>query len=399
MKTDVGEVGPVMPEYVRKKLLCLSERYRDLAALYTDIHEDGIQSAVKQRGKENCLDAWLWEQSRQNSEVFARQFEDISEVMEQSADTMFRVILPKTRRGKILNAELKKYGVQIKEARFLELKKDKLGISITMKQQGKKKVSVKDMALLLSILFGKRLQEHKNAPLYLSEHYDTYLFLEEPRYFVMTGIARAIKENEKVSGDSFSIIEGDYGNMLCLISDGCGSGKKAADESDLAVDFMERLLAAEFNKELAAQMLDGALSGMPEHGNMSTLDICEIDLYEGNVEFLKYGAADSYRKREGEVETFHNDTLPLGMNQKNGPFLQSFQAKDGDVIVLVSDGITNCYDSEDEETIEEQIKRLDYRNPRELANTLLQASIVKANGKIEDDMTVMVINIWENHDR
>lgn len=397
MRVEIEQVGPVMPEYVRKKLLCLSERYRDLAAIYTDIHQEEPNDTRMQ--KENQLSIWLKEQAKQNSQIFARQFEDISEVMEQSAEEMFRVILPKTKRGKVLIAELKKYGVQMKEARFLELKKDKLGISITMRQQGKHKVSLKDMAFLLSMIFQRRLQEHKNAPLYLTERYDTYLFLEEPLYYAMTGVARAIKEKEKVSGDNFSICGGDYGKVICILSDGCGSGRKACEESDMVIDFMECLLAAEFNKELSAQMLDSALSGMPENGNMSTLDICEIDLYEGCVEFLKYGAADSYRKRDGEVETFHNDTLPLGMNQKNAPFLESFQVRDGDTIVMVSDGISNCYGQEDGETLQEQIQRLDYHNPREFANTLLQAAIVKAGGRIEDDMTVMVINVWENHDR
>lgn len=399
MRIEIEEAGPVMPEYVRKKLLCLSERYRDLAAIYMDINQEESKYARPLRHKEDCMTSWLLEQSRQNSQIFARQFEDISEVMEQSADAMFRVILPRTKRGKVLISELKKYGVQIKEARFLQLKKDKLGLSITMRQQGKNKVSLKDMSLLLSLLFQKRLQEHKNAPLFLTEKYDTYLFLEEPRYYVMTGVARAIKEGEKVSGDNFSIWEGDYGNLFCILSDGCGSGRRASNESDMVIDFMERLLAAEFNKELSAQMLDSALSGLSENNNMSTLDICEIDLYEGNVEFLKYGAADSYRKRDGQVETFHNDTLPLGMNQTNAPFLESFQVRDGDAVIIVSDGIANCYDQEDGETLQEQIERLDYRNPREMANTILQAAIVKSGGRIEDDMTAMVINVWENHDR
>lgn len=399
MRIEIEEAGPVMPEYVRKKLLCLSERYRDLAAIYMDINQEESKYARPLRHKEDCMTSWLLEQSRQNSQIFARQFEDISEVMEQSADAMFRVILPRTKRGKVLISELKKYGVQIKEARFLQLKKDKLGLSITMRQQGKNKVSLKDMSLLLSLLFQKRLQEHKNAPLFLTEKYDTYLFLEEPRYYVMTGVARAIKEGEKVSGDNFSIWEGDYGNLFCILSDGCGSGRRASNESDMVIDFMERLLAAEFNKELSAQMLDSALSGLSENNNMSTLDICEIDLYEGNVEFLKYGAADSYRKRDGQVETFHNDTLPLGMNQTNAPFLESFQVRDGDAVIIVSDGIANCYNQEDGETLQEQIERLDYRNPREMANTILQAAIVKSGGRIEDDMTAMVINVWENHDR
>lgn len=398
MKKVVEETGPVMPEYARKKLLCLSERYRDLAAIYTDIHQIENKYTNITNHNEDCLVSWLMEQAKQNSHVFARQFQDISEVMEQSADTMFRVILPKTRRGKLLIAELKKYGVQVKEARFLELKEDKLGISMTMKQLGRNKVSLKDMSLLLSLFFQRRLQEHKDAPLYLSEHYDTYLFLEEPRYHVMTGVARAVKEGEKISGDSFSFWEGDYGNLVCILSDGCGSGRKAADESGVIIDFMERLLAAEFNKELSAQMLDNALSGLSESGNMPTLDICEVDLYEGSIEFLKYGAADSYRKRGQQVEIFHNDTLPLGMNLKNESFLQSFQAMDGDMVILVSDGIANCYGQEEGDTLEAQIQRLDYHNPREMANTLLHAAIVKAGGRIEDDMTVMVVGIWENRE-
>ena len=54
---------------------------------------------------------------------------------------------------------------------------------------------------------------------------DIYVFQEETKYGIFTGISKAIKENEVMSGDNYSLcdIGTDY---ICAISDGMGSGDR-----------------------------------------------------------------------------------------------------------------------------------------------------------------------------
>lgn len=389
MKYAMYESGPIMPEYVRKRLLCLSEKYKEIADVYLK-----LQGNKRIQRNKDCITSWIEQQEQQNKRIFAKQFMDVSEVMEQSADTMFQYILPGTRKGKLLIKYLKRHGVTVKEARYLSLKDEKFGVSIIMKQNGKRKVEVKDLSLLLSLFFGKNLQELATSPTYLSERFDTYFFLEEPSFRAVTGIARAIKEGEKVSGDCFSIIDGDYGNMFCILSDGCGSGREALKESEVVIDFMERLLQTEFDKELVTGLLDNAMSLVGQEEKLATLDVCELDLYDGTVEFLKYGAADSFLKREDKVEVFTNDTFPLGMNQGDVPFLQRFQLQDSDMIVMVSDGVLDCYIGQ-KESFSEVLKKMEFKNPKEMANIILHDAIFKTGGKIADDCTVLVVNLWK----
>lgn len=402
MKMRQEQISPVLPEYARKKLHILAEQYKELARLYEDLND--IQDKTQEKEDDHQLltnvqermDKMLSDAAAKQGHAFVKQFLDISRTMEVSADGMLHMFVPASYRGRMLKSQLKRYGVLVQEARYIEWKKDRMGISIVMKVQGRRKIMVKDIAAILSVFFHTRLNESRNAPIYVAEYYDTYHFYEEAFFCTTTGIARAVKEKEKISGDSFSFWQEKEGELVCLLSDGCGSGSRAAAESEKVIDLMENLLTAEFNKEYAVEMIDSALSGLPEGRNMSTLDVCDIDLYEGKAEFIKMGAATSYIKRGDTVEAFHNDTLPLGMNLENEPLVQSYYLADGDMIIMVTDGVTDSFREHGEQhKLEQFIAGLKQNNPSQVASDILQAAICYANGNAYDDMTVMTVGIWK----
>lgn len=221
--------------------------------------------------------------------------------------------------------------------------------------------------------------------------------MEEARFVVLTGSARAVKESEPKSGDNYAILESERGKMTLLLSDGMGSGEKACRDSETVLDLMEKLIEAGYKPQAAANLVNSALIAKGEEQNMSTLDICEVDLYDGICEFTKIGAAASYIKRGHMVEQISTGSLPLGIFKGMENENIRRRLMDGDYVFLLSDGVIDAVEECDyKEDLCEIIGNLNQENPKELAEAILQLVLRKARGRIRDDMTILVFGLWEN---
>ena len=277
-------------------------------------------------------------------------------------------------------------------------------ISLTMRNLGEKRImagesehiSTEDVADFISVAMNTRLCPSKNSPMYLTKEYNPYYVLEEPPYHLMTGFAKAVKEGEKMSGDNYSFYEADTGKLVVILSDGMGSGEMANRDSGRVIEMMERLLEAGFAKESAVQMINGALAAAGQEQNMSTLDICSMDLYSGECEFVKVGAACTYIKRGHLVDRLSAQNLPLGVFQQIEPEVMSRTLQNGDYVIMLSDGVLDALSQGlGEEILPEIIGRMEYTNPNEMANQILAYCIKQSKGQIRDDMTVLVTGIWD----
>ena len=190
---------------------------------------------------------------------------------------------------------------------------------------------------------------------------------------------------EQVSGDNYSFYEAETGRMVTILSDGMGSGEKACVDSERVVEKMERLLEAGFRKESAAQMINGALVAAGQEENMSTLDVCDIDMYTGKCEFMKAGAACSYIKRGRLVDRLSALNFPLGVFGQIEPEIIQRVLQSGDYVIMLSDGILDALSQGiGEEMLPEVIGRIEYTNPNEIANQILAYCLKQSNGRDQD---------------
>ena len=88
--------------------------------------------------------------------------------------------------------------------------------------------SVDEIAGLLSVVFDKRLLPMVGSILYLGTALQTIIFAEESKFGVLTGVARAIKETEKISGDNYSFLQLTNCKVLGSLSDVMVTGEKAS---------------------------------------------------------------------------------------------------------------------------------------------------------------------------
>lgn len=394
----------IIPEYGRQKLLAYAESFRDLADLFEDEQAETEAMGTEPVDRQEYL---CRRRIQENQGLLAEHLKEMAHIMATVARETCSYRPMGERRFRQMSVLLKESGILLKNFFEMEHEDGRREISLTMRQMGGKHarfgelehIATEDVADYLSVAMNRRLCVAKNTPMYLAGEYNTYYFLEEPPYHLLTGFAKAVKESEKASGDSYSFYEADTGRLLVLLSDGVGSGEEARRESSRVVEMMERLLEAGFGKEAAVQMVNGALAAAGQEQAMSTLDVCDIDLYTGNCEFVKVGAACTYIKRGRLVDRLSTQNLPLGVFRQMTPEIHSRTLQSGDYVIMLSDGVLDALsDGIGEEVLPEILGRMEYRNPGEIANQILAYAIKQSRGRIRDDMTVLVTGIWDQED-
>lgn len=386
----------LLPEYGKQRLLTYADSFKDLADIFEKINMDSGKPEPVAAGGDRS--AYLYQRKAHESrEIMADHLNEMAQIMTEVAKSSFAYASLSDRKSRQIYHALKLEGILLKEIHYIESNTGRLEIGASLACEKGRQRTGEEVADLLSVLFDKRLMVSGETDYYLDGQYRDFHFLEEPGFLVLTGTAKAVKENETVSGDNFCQFETDKSSLTILLSDGMGSGEKACADSMRVLDLMERMLTAGFSGNTAVQMVNTSLSIGGGENNMSTLDVCRLDLYEGTVELTKVGAASTYIKRDNLVEQISSRNLPLGVFGKLEPEVTRRKLMDGDYIIMVSDGILDGLSQGiGEDALSEIISRTTLENPKEMAGAILNYVIRACKGAIRDDMTVIVAGIWES---
>ncbi|MCL1863425.1 MAG: stage II sporulation protein E [Defluviitaleaceae bacterium] len=217
-------------------------------------------------------------------------------------------------------------------------------------------------------------------------------FMEEQKLRITSGVAFRAK-SKRGNGDSYSSMELRNGSSLLVLSDGMGSGERARRESAATVGLLEDFIESGFDKELAVRMINSVLILKSNEESFSTLDICSIDLYTGNAEFIKIGAAETYVLRDGHVNVISSSSLPIGMLNEIDLEITERTLRHGDIILMATDGATTAGES-DSTWLKTALKTCRYANPQDIADHLLGEAEKRSRSGLKDDITIMAARIW-----
>lgn len=215
-------------------------------------------------------------------------------------------------------------------------------------------------------------------------------FLSDDRYIMAIGQAQNTKSKSKTSGDSLLNIRLKDGKYLVAISDGMGSGEQARQSSTQALRLLENLLLSGFEKKISLDLINTALMNRNSE-IFATLDIAIIDLYEGNIEFIKSGACPTYIKNKKRVQMIKSNSLPTGiMGESN---IQTFD-KDiasGDIMLMCSDGIldSNVEYKNKELWVKYMLEDMETNNTQKISDLILNEAIDNNYGVAKDDMSII----------
>ena len=186
---------------------------------------------------------------------------------------------------------------------------------------------------------------------------------------------------------------------FCL-SDGMGTGIAANEESEFVVEMLEKFLNAGFSVEQSFSMMNAAMVIRDNGENFSTFDVAEVDLYTGECQCYKAGGTTSYiRHADGKVSILSSNTLPAGILINSEITKQKYLLQDGDFLVMLTDGMLEYIQTEEmdaEERMCQILSGIKTNHPGVFGQRLLEEVLPESVSERRDDVTVLVVAVWEN---
>ena len=206
------------------------------------------------------------------------------------------------------------------------------------------------------------------------------------------GIANAVKDGSTQSGDTHSVLRIGTDRFLVALSDGMGSGKQAESVSSASLSLIESFYKAGLKSDLILRTVNRLLSINTED-SFTALDVSVIDLKTCSADFIKYGAPYGFIINDNGIKIVEGNSLPLGIIDELKPSVANTQLEGGDMILLLTDGISDAFGSSGE--VIDFLRTVPAKNPQTLANDVLEKAVSLNGGKHNDDMTALAVRVYK----
>lgn len=244
-----------------------------------------------------------------------------------------------------------------------------------------------------------------NARLRITEEKNGRIILEEePPMAIETGMATACavtrERRQRVgcpldNGDAVLARGLSGGRMLLALSDGMGHGASAQNESKKTLELLSLCMEAGYTRTQAMNAVNGMMLSATGGEKFATVDLCMVDLWTGEGAMNKLGACATMLFQGQKIKVIEGAALPLGIIEHVVPMEHRFTMEENDVLIMMSDGITDAFSAEEE--ILAVLRRSMDDTPQHIADALLQEAIIQKDGLPPDDMTVLCARLVRRH--
>lgn len=324
-------------------------------------------------------------------EMLANQYTELADILLNMSDTSPLLKTANEQRETFLKQALSSKGIKVRQLSLISVRDKGLEVHMVARCSKNPCYLSDEVASFISGELGETLILKEGCRRIFGRDYAYYVFRQKEKYKLMTGAVRAAKTAGEPSGDNYSVLTPGFGEAAIVLSDGMGSGKAAYLESAAVIELMERFLCAGFRGEGVVSLINSVLLMGNEAQSYSTLDMCLVNLYDGNMTVAKSGASLTFIKHEDWVETISASGLPLGMLPDVKPEVTIKRLYHGDSVIVLSDGVLDGLPvDEKEKLLQDMIKELPDMPPKDMAGAVLMSSLRKRYYEPMDDMTVIV---------
>lgn len=214
-------------------------------------------------------------------------------------------------------------------------------------------------------------------------------FFEKATYRLEFYAAQQTAVGSQICGDCYEYFQDGRGFSHMILSDGMGNGSRAAVDSVMTCNLFLKLIKAGFGFDSALKLLNSSLLIKSGDESLATLDVGCVDLYTGQAEFRKAGAAVSFVRKGGIVSRIGDPSLPVGILQGIGYDCSTVMLDSGDVILMVSDGVLET----GTEWVEAELELYEDKGPRQLAEDICKEAQRRRIDGHSDDITVLAARL------
>lgn len=218
------------------------------------------------------------------------------------------------------------------------------------------------------------------------EESGTYLTVTEHAvYKIDLGISQIVANGAALSGDAYSCFNDSDGRFIAVLSDGMGTGGRAAVDGAMASGLMSKLIKAGFGYDCSLKILNSSMLFKSSDESLATVDVASIDLFTGDVSIYKAGAAPTVVRRSGRCGRAESTSLPIGILNDVEFDKAKIRLKGGDILLMMSDGA--AFDGTD--WIRAELESFKDGKASELAERIAESARRRRIDGHEDDITVI----------
>lgn len=206
-------------------------------------------------------------------------------------------------------------------------------------------------------------------------------------FTVSTAAAQCAVHEDEPCGDCWDTFTDGEGAVYLVVSDGMGSGRRAAVDSRIVINSFRQLVQSGMECGSAARMVNAIMLTKSGEERFATLDVAKICTETGAATLYKYGAGPTMIRRGERVTICQAATNPIGILPKAEPYTTVLRLERGDMLFLLSDGL--------DDSLYPYIRRrlAQGGDLQSLAHTVCSKAQRDAKGAPRDDVTVLAAAI------
>ena len=212
------------------------------------------------------------------------------------------------------------------------------------------------------------------------------IFRQKPWMKMKMGKIQLSSEESPICGDCLREFTDEFGNRTIILSDGMGTGGRAAVDAAMTAEYFGELTENSVSFDNALKIVNSVLEMKSTNESLATIDAAKFNLFSGKVDFYKAGAAVSFVRKNGKCFVVEASSLPVGILNDISFTRETFMLSKGDMVVMVSDGVTNG----NTDWIISEIEQFNKSNPDILAQKIAGTVCNKNQTERRDDITVVV---------
>lgn len=345
---------------------------------------EDIINIVKSFYRENQIRKISQKRIKEVKSFVYEQFSDMSRILKDLSDNYKNGIRFDLEMAKKVNLELKRLGIMSEEVICRYDNFNRFFLDLELLCRDEKFLKSLNLNKILSKVCKKRL----DIPCITTVKDKTRISITESSNFsVDVGAFQHVCKDEILSGDNYTYFNDGRGRMIFILSDGMGTGARAAIEGAMACEIMSNLLKSEISFETAVKVTNSCLFVKSEDEIFSTLDIVCFDLFTGAVKFIKCGAPISLFRKNDEIFDVDLPSLPVGILKNVSYVFKNDVLSFDDRILILSDGAIYP----DEVWLRSEIKEWKDEAPSDFARRIVEKAVENRKDFYDDDITAIAI--------
>lgn len=310
------------------------------------------------------------------------QFAGISDMLEELAQEFSAGVHFDNNAALNCVTALKNIGVPVDECSAPIDKYGRMQVHLKLKKNSEAVLNKRDIMRVLSLSCERDFAQ----PVIKKASGETFISISERAALkVDIGVYQRSAVPGDMCGDAYSCFADGTGHFVMILSDGMGTGGRAAVDSAMSAGLMGRLIKSGFGFDCSLGILNSSMLFKSADESLSTIDIASIDLHTGNAELYKAGAAPTVVRRSGRTGKAVSTSMPVGILSDVSFDRAGVKLGDGDILVMMSDGVT--FDGI--QWVRDEIERYKTGTAQELAERLTEYAARRRCDGHADDITVM----------